>query len=168
MNMSELSVNEEAIQAVLTQTPQSMKIKFGNSVEYGHFAKVGTSEYMVLSVLPASEYYQPVVLCILVLVVLIIVACALVFFGIRKSAEKISKPIVELKDIAQKLAEGSLDVDFQTSSRNEIGELAYYIGKTVERLREYIVYIDEVSNVLKDMSEGNLSLSMNMLESLQD
>lgn len=160
MNMKDLSVNEEAIQAVETQTPQSMKIKFGNSVEYGHFAKVGSSEYMVLSVLPASEYYQSVTIFILILVLFVAVACVLVLLGIKSSAAKISKPIVELKDIAQKLAEGSLDVDLKTSSKNEIGELAYYVGKTVERLREYIVYIDEVSAILKDMSEGNLKFQL--------
>ncbi len=160
MNMKDLSVNEESIQAIETQTPQSMKIKFGSSVEYGHFAKVGTSGYMVLSVLPASEYYQSAVICIVILICLVSIAYLLIFISIKKSAEKISKPIVELKDIAQKLAEGNLDVEITTTETNEIGELAYYVGKTVERLKEYIIYIDELSVVLKDMAAGNLKFQL--------
>ena len=46
---------------------------------------------------------------------------------------------MKVKDIAQKLAEGNLEVELTTSTQNEIGELAFYIGKTVERLKEYIV-----------------------------
>ena len=160
MNMADLSVNKEAIDAVLNQTPCSMRIKFGNSTEYGHFAKVGETGYMVLSVLPAGEYYQPIIFCLVSLVLLVGLACFMVFFSIKKSAQKISKPIIELKDIAEKLAAGRLDVDLTTSSQNEIGELAFYIGKTVERLKEYIVYINEVSAVLNEISEGNLKFEL--------
>lgn len=159
-NMADLDVNEEAVQAVAEQTPQSLKVRYGSSVEYGHFAKVGTSGYMVLSVMPMTEFYQSTVLCIAMLCVLNAVACIVIFIGIRKSAQKITKPVVELKDIAQKLADGNLDVELSVTADNEIGELAYYIGKTVERLKEYIVYIDEVAAVLANVADGDLRIDL--------
>ena len=159
-NMSNLDVNPEAVEAIQTQTAQSMKIKFGSSSEYGHFANVGTSGYMVLSVMPMSEYYQSTVLCVVMLIVLMAAACVIIFFGIRKTSQKITKPVEELKDIAQKLADGNLDVELSVTVNNEIGELAYYIGKTVDRLKEYIVYIDEVAAVLANVADGDLRIDL--------
>ena len=159
-NMSELDVNPESIEAVLSQTPQSMKVKFGSGSEYGHFANVGTTGYMVLSVMPLGEYYQSTVLCLALLTLLMAVACVLIYLGIRKSAQRITKPVEELKDIAEKLADGNLDVELSVTADNEIGELAYYIGKTVDRLKEYIVYIDEIAAVLDNMANGDLRIEL--------
>ncbi len=159
-NMKDLDVNPESVEAVLSQTAQSMKVKFGSGSEFGHFAKVGASGYMVLSVMPMSEFYQSTILCIVMLCVLNIAACVVIYFGIRKVAQKITKPVEELKDIAQKLADGNLDVELSVTANNEIGELAYYIGKTVERLKEYIVYIDEVAAVLANVADGDLRIEL--------
>lgn len=159
-NMKDLEVNPESVEAVLSQTAQSMKVKFGSGSEYGHFAKVGTSGYMVLSVMPVSEFYQSTILCIAMLGILNIAACVVIYFGIRKVAQKITKPVEELKDIAQKLADGNLDVELSVTANNEIGELAYYIGKTVDRLKEYIVYIDEVAAVLDNVADGDLRIEL--------
>ncbi len=159
-NMTDLSVNEEAIKAVETQTPQSMKIKFGNSVEYGHFATVGESGYMVLCVMPIGEFFETTILCVGILVLLGVVVCVAVMIVIRKISKSITEPIGELTDIVKKLAEGDLDVVLTTNANNEIGELAYYMGKTVERLKEYIVYIDEVSAVLIRVADGDLRIEL--------
>ena len=159
-NMRDLDVNPESIEAVMSQTAQSMKVKFGSGSEYGHFAKVGTSGYMVLSVMPMGEFYQSTILCVVMLCVLNIAACVVIYFGIKKVARKITKPVEELKDIAQKLADGNLDVELSVTANNEIGELAYYIGKTVERLKEYIVYIDEVAAVLENVAAGDLRMEL--------
>ncbi len=159
-NMADLDVNAEAVEAVLTQTPQSMKVKFGSASEYGHFAKVGNSGYMVLSVMPVSEYYQSTVTCILMLLILSVMVCVAIFIAVRNVTKKITKPIDELKDIAQKLADGDLDVELSVTANNEIGELAFYIGKTVDRLKEYIVYIDEVAAVLENVADGDLRIEL--------
>ena len=159
-NMSDMDVNPESVEAVLSQTAQSMKVKFGKSNEFGHFANVGTSGYMVLSVMPVSEFYRTTFFCLVALCVLNIAACIIIYLGIRKVARKITKPVEELKDIAEKLAAGNLDVELSVTANNEIGELAYYIGKTVERLKEYIVYIDEVAAVLENVADGDLRIEL--------
>lgn len=45
-------------------------------------------------------------------------------------------------------------------SDDEIGELGESIGKTVARLKEYIVYIDETSEVLAQIADGKLSIHL--------
>jgi len=160
LNMKDLDVNQESIDAVMSQKAQSMKVKFGSGNEFGHFANVGDSGYMTLSVMSVSEFYRTAFFGIVALCVMSIAACVIIYFGIKKVAGKITKPVEELKGIAQKLADGNLDVELSVDANNEIGELAYYIGRTVERLKEYIVYIDEVSAVLANVADGDLRIEL--------
>lgn len=160
MNVADLNVNQEVIDAVNDKVEQSMKITFGAEKEYGHFALVGNTGYIVLTVLPYSEYNQAMVLSIVGIAAMIIVASSMVLFSIKRSAQRITTPIVTLNGIAQKLAEGDLDVEIAITAENEIGELSESIGKTVARLKEYIIYIEEISSVLKDMAEGKLRIHL--------
>ena len=80
--------------------------------------------------------------------------------AIRRLAGNITKPIVALNEVAQELAEGNLDVSLDVSSENEIGELADSIQKTVDRLKEYINYIDEIAYVLNRLSDGKLKFTL--------
>ena len=71
-----------------------------------------------------------------------------------------TKPILELNQTAQQLAAGNLDVQLAITSNDEIGELGESIGKTVSRLKEYIVYIDETAEVLARIADGKLSITL--------
>lgn len=68
----------------------------------------------------------------------------------------IVKPLEELNRAASRIAEGELDVSISCQSKDEIGTLAESISLTVERLKGYINYIREISEVLGQMAEGNL------------
>ena len=80
--------------------------------------------------------------------------------GINKSARNITKPILALNHTAQQLADGNLDVSLHITSENEIGELGESIQKTVNRLKEYIAYIDETAETLSQIADGKLSIHL--------
>lgn len=160
MNIVDLNVNQGAVDAVTNKLEQSMDITFGTEKEYGSFALVGDTGYMVLSVLPYGEYTRSMVLSIAGIIVMIIGGSIAILFNIKRSAQRISKPIVTLNGIAQRLADGDLNVDVSISANNEIGELSESIRKTVGRLKEYIVYIEEISTVLKEMADGKLRITL--------
>lgn len=71
-----------------------------------------------------------------------------------------AKPIVQLNSAAKKIADGDLDVSVECRSRDEIGTLAKSFSMTADRLRDYVSYINEVSNVLNEIAEGNLDFSL--------
>lgn len=71
-----------------------------------------------------------------------------------------AKPIVQLNSAAKKIADGDLDVSVECRSRDEIGALAKSFSMTADRLRDYVSYINEVSNVLNEIAEGNLDFSL--------
>lgn len=57
-------------------------------------------------------------------------------------ARKMTKPLLELNDAAQRIAEGDFNVTITSKSKDEIGTLAESFRRTVEHLRHYIGYIN--------------------------
>lgn len=68
----------------------------------------------------------------------------------------IVRPVKQLDEVAERLAQGDLDVMVEANSRDEVGALARSISSVVDRLKTYIAYIEEVSDVLDAFGKGNL------------
>lgn len=72
----------------------------------------------------------------------------------------ITKPLRELNLAAGKISEGELSVSVSCHSRDEVGALAASFLKIVARLQTYIAYIEEASDILKQISEGDLNVTL--------
>ena len=68
----------------------------------------------------------------------------------------IMKPVKKLQDITQKLADGELDVEVSIKTNDEMMILADNVSAIVDRLKSYIVYIDELSGALDQIGNRNL------------
>lgn len=90
-------------------------------------------------------------------VLAVVIAVILIIILVRRI---IGRPVAELNKVAAKIAEGELDQTIRHSSNDELGELADNFGRTVERLRDYVAYIDEISEKLQDIAEGNLNFQL--------
>jgi len=72
----------------------------------------------------------------------------------------IGRPVKELSLIATRIAEGELDQKIRYRSGDELGILAYDFNRVTERLRDYIDYINEISDTLKEIGKGNLAFEL--------
>ena len=72
----------------------------------------------------------------------------------------ITRHIDELNRAAKKIAEGELNTEIKVKSHDEIGTLANTLSLTVDRLHDYIEYINEISAVLDEIAGGNLAFSL--------
>ena len=116
-------------------------------------------QWSVLGCMPRAEYVQESN-AMTAVVIMSFLFCALLLLAITVViAITIVNPVQMLNKAAVKLAEGDLDVTVATKSRDEVGQLAGSIASLVERLRTYIVYIDEIAFLLHEMGTGNLQLS---------
>lgn len=95
-----------------------------------------------------------------IMLVLIVIGIAATVIAIRKVASAITKPISTLNDVAQELAKGNLDVSLKIHSDNELGELSDSIQLTVDRLKEYINYINEITYALNRLADGKLKFTL--------
>lgn len=72
----------------------------------------------------------------------------------------IGRPVRELSRVAARIAEGELDQAIRYQSGDELGILAYNFNRVTERLRDYIKYIDEISDTLREIAKGNLAFEL--------
>lgn len=72
----------------------------------------------------------------------------------------IGRPVKELSRVATRIAEGELDQTIHYQSRDELGILAYNFNRVTERLRDYIKYINEISDTLREIAQGNLTFEL--------
>lgn len=158
--LSDVGVSGSVLKALKDGKDTTIKYSVGSNKKYGYVQKIGDTGYYVLSCLPSGEYYSSLIRCLIVTIILLLVGVGAIIVAIQKVSGNITKPIVGLNDVAQKLAAGDLDVVMHVESDNEIGELADSIQKTVDRLKVYIDYIDEISGILNRLAEGKLKFTL--------
>lgn len=159
-NVKDINISENVLNAMESKKDEFLKYRAQGQTKYGSLQHAGDTGYIVLSCLPLSEYYAMLIGMIVALIVIFSVGILLITFNIKKSASNLTKPILELNHTAQQLADGNLNVNINITSSNEIGELGESFQKTVNRLKEYIAYIDETSEVLAQIANGKLSIDL--------
>lgn len=159
-NINEVDISQNVMDAVASRSNEFLSYRGNGSKKYGFLQHAGETGYMVLSSMPMSEYFEMLIIMVIALFIVFAVGILLIAVRIKQCAKNLTQPILELNQTAQKLAAGDLDVNLQIQSENEIGELGESIQKTVGRLKEYIVYIDETAEVLEKVSSGKLSIEL--------
>lgn len=159
-NIKDTDTSQNVSSAITSKKDVFLRYQTGGVTRYGFLQSAGDTGYFVLSSLPLSEYYAILTAMLLALVLLFAIGIVLLTIRIRKSADRLARPILELNETAQQLAAGDLDVELHITSENEIGQLGASIQKTVSRLKEYIAYIDETADVLSRIADGKLTIQL--------
>lgn len=128
--------------------------------KYGYIMPIGDTGFIALSCIPNNQYYSSLVRSVIMLIILIVAGEVFILFLLGRLSGKIVRPLVQLNGVATELANGNLDVSLDVRTEDEVGELAVSIDKTVQRLKEYIDYIDEISEVLAAMADGKLAINL--------
>ncbi len=75
-------------------------------------------------------------------------------------SSSIARPIQAVTGVAQQIAEGRFDVSLSVKSKDEIGRLAKAFNLTIAQLVNYQGYIDEISDVLHKVSQGDMQAEL--------
>lgn len=161
-NIADAEVSQNLVNAVMSPSGEANFIKYqaGGVSKYGVVVRAGETGYVVVSNMTLREYYSELFLMAGALMLVFVVGLLLIVFSIRRSAGKLTRPILELNRTAQQLADGDLDVVLEITAEDEIGELGNSIQKTIDRLKKYIAYIDETSEVLAQIADGKLKIEL--------
>lgn len=128
---------------------------------YIEVAQVPNSDWMAVAYVSKAEVLGDLKMLtgmmVSVAVAAVIIAVLLIILLVRRI---IGKPVAELNYVAARIAEGELEQTISHSSNDELGELSDNFGKTVVRLRDYVGYIDEVSEKLQDIARGDLAFTL--------
>lgn len=95
----------------------------------------------------------------IVSIILIIILIAVIIITNIVSGN-IVKPIRKITAAATRIADGDFDAELSVSSKDEIGQLAKSFQLTIEQLRNYQSYIDEISHALEVISQGDFTVEL--------
>ena len=146
--------------AVSSNTAQLLKYKVSGQTKYGYMKPIGSTGFITLSCIPRGQYFSSLIRAVIMVLAVIVIGEAFIIFLINRLTGKIIRPLAELNEAALELANGNFDVDINVHTDDEVGELGQSIEKTVTRLKEYIDYIDEISDVLAAMADGKLAIQL--------
>ncbi|MCW2278330.1 methyl-accepting chemotaxis protein [Heliophilum fasciatum] len=112
----------------------------------------------------SEESSSTITTMIIIVVIAVIIAIALGFVLSRM----ISNPIKEMVGVAEKIADGNLDVDVTVDTKDEIGILAVAFRQMTNNLNEVMSNIstasEQVSAGAKQVSDSSMSLSQGTTE----
>lgn len=128
---------------------------------YIQVKNVPGSDWMVVAYVSRGEVLQELqqltVSMLLVTVLAVLVLILLVILQVRRV---IGQPVKELSMVATRIAEGELDQTIHYRSNDELGVLADDFNHVTFRLRDYVAYIKEISEKLREIAGGNLAFTL--------
>ena len=159
-NIKDLNISENVLTAIENKSAELLKYKVDGDGKFGYLTPIGDTGFVAISCITTGEYHSAVIAALLMLLLVFVVGFIFVVITVRRISGKIVSPLIELNETAEQLAAGNLDVTIDVSSQDEVGDLGRSIEKTVNRLKEYIDYIDEISEVLAAMANGKLAINL--------
>lgn len=128
---------------------------------YIQVSDIPDSDWMAVSYVSQEEVLRELnhltASMLLVAVLAVLTLIILVVILVRRI---IGRPVRELSLTASRIAEGELDQAIHYRSRDELGVLAEDFNQVTLRLREYVIYINEISEKLREIAAGNLAFTL--------
>ncbi len=138
--------------------------KYGLAVDKGTYvqvAQVPGSDWAAVAYVSQNEVlaelHQLTAIMLAVAVLAVAVLTLLVVIQVRRI---IGRPVAELSQAATRIAEGDLEQTIHYHSNDELGVLADNFNRVTVRLRDYVIYIDEIAKTLREIARGNLAFAL--------
>lgn len=159
-NISEIGLSENIVNSITGNKNVVARYQLNGKTNYGYVSNVGNLNWNVTSMLPQQEYNSSLIKLAVIIILLFAAGIVIVVFMVKTISASVVKPLKVLTAASREIADGNLDVAVEVASKDEIGVLGSAITDTVNRLKQYIVYIEEISKVLGKIADGNLKFEL--------
>ncbi|MFC1528405.1 ATP-binding protein [Candidatus Latescibacterota bacterium] len=139
---------------------QSFDIKLQNERFRCAFIELSAkgARYMIQRSIDEERAFQNNFILFILLVGLFSLPASLLVSAIL--SRSIAKPISQLAELSSRVAGGNLEVNFQTKSQDEIGDLANAFNYMTERLRAYVTELENHHrNLEKEVEKRTIELA---------
>ena len=160
-NISEIGLSNEMLKEI--ENPHDDKAvlyKRNGKAYYGIVTEEENTGYKVVLSVEKNHYLETVTSIKNRIIAIYAVTIAIIAAAIIVVSNGIVNPLIRLNIITQKLALGDLDVEINARATDETGQLAVSMSSLVSRLKEYIVYINEIVYSLDRFSKGYLKIEL--------
>lgn len=121
-----------------------------------YIEKAGTTVVLATNFM---EYYGVIIFFFIFCIILAVIAYIVCRKRVNRVIEPLFVPLGELSSVADNMTNGVLDYTATYTNQDEIGELCVAIEKSNAAIRSYI---DDISEKLALMSEGDLTANVDM------
>lgn len=159
-NVTEVGYDEKLVAAIVEENTEIIEYEENGEKFVGSLSVIGDTGWKLVSSMSEAEFSQATEDLSNKVTFIFLVVGMLLLLLIFILITKMTKPIVQIQRVSDKLANGDLDVEINVSSNDEVGKLAESISSLTYRLKKYIDYIDESSEVLNQFANGDLRLNL--------
>ena len=160
-NIADTDLSNNIQASMLSKTEGSLEYTSHGIHSNGYISPVGNTGWMIATGLPDAEFQQEFYSIRNMMLTTFATAIAAIVVALLFLSNKIVSPIKALTNTANLIAEGNLDVTAQVASRDETGQMAEAINRTVVQLRRYTAYIKEITHTLENMAQGDMRIHLN-------
>ncbi|WMJ83569.1 methyl-accepting chemotaxis protein [Oscillospiraceae bacterium LTW-04] len=164
-NDIENAKNDPTVQALGAMTQQmiaggvsSGEYRYNGVDKIAGYAPIDGSPWILALTVERGEIFERVIALTKLLLGLCLAITAAGVIAIYFVSDRIANPIKRITAAAQQIADGNFDVSLSVKSKDEIGRLAQAFGLTINQLVNYQGYIDEISESLLSVSQGDLTI----------
>ena len=160
-NAADANYSANMLNAILNKEDSDVMLYTRGTTEYyGSTAPIGSVGYMVLGVMPVAEFTAHTASVLRIQVIGMVVCGLLLTLVCVFIALSITRPLKRLDRAVGRLADGELDVEVDVRGRDEVSEVGANVERIVQRLKEYILYINEIWEVLHQIGDGDLMFTL--------
>ncbi|MEG1027548.1 MAG: methyl-accepting chemotaxis protein, partial [Oscillospiraceae bacterium] len=155
----EIGLDKTLLDGINKVADKVVNFKDSGSDAYAVIGQENSSGWKIVNIIPSAEYKKSTNAVGLTIIIINVIAIILIISIMYIIAKSISNPLKNLTKTTDKLAAGDLDVSIDVRSKDEVGKLAQSMSVLVNRLKDYIAYINEISDLLEQIGNGNLNLT---------
>ena len=110
--------------------------------------------------LPYTEAYAPMLFKLRLAGISLLLLCAIAYIAGRVISKRITGPIIELRDMANRIGEGKLDTETRllSAANNEINDLATSFNQMIQALKSTTVSRDILREEIKEREKIEAAL----------
>ena len=157
-NIDDLPITDDVKSFVKSPSTSVVEYEIDGKALCGFTSSVGDTGWRVISTIPKDEvdipYIEMRTILYSIIAVIMLILCAVIYI----TAKKMINPLRKLVAASDRIAAGDLDVEIDINTHDETAFLAESFDKTVVRLKGYIAYINEISELLRQLGTGNFNL----------
>lgn len=150
----------ELTQKMITRTPGSGEYNYGGVGKLVGFSPIEDTPWIVAFGVTKDDVLSESRELGIKIMVFAVAACAVGIIVTFLISSSIAKVIKRVTAAAQQIAAGEFDVTLSVKSNDEVGQLAQAFNQTLARLKNYQEYVDEISDALHSISNGDLSIEL--------
>ncbi|PKL58014.1 MAG: hypothetical protein CVV34_04535, partial [Methanomicrobiales archaeon HGW-Methanomicrobiales-5] len=107
------------------------------------YSPIKTLGYAMVISVPESEIFADVNALTWTQIVIVLIALFIIAVVIYMISQKISSPLIKVKELTEKLTDGHTGMRAEVTSDDEVGEMASALNKYIEKIEMFTTQIDQ-------------------------